>query len=429
MRNYTLQIVRDAGSPARRGGGDACNAPPALMVAPPPKTPSPLACPSGKKGRNETQAPKRKASGSRMQRPGPGTLNLYTGARGGTFAVPPTRTTPQEPPKRKASDISTMSSGSARRLRERLMRIPRSALEAPDRAPLEMTLTLPGQNWMAYVPQLEAARKAFLKRLARGWGDRWEMGKPASVWVVELQKRGAPHFHFLIVGMQLAQDEMSAFREWVSRAWWEVVASGQESHLKAGTEVDWVKSHDGYLGYMTKYLTKGAECECGELIRGWRRWAVVGPLPQVEPEKYPIPASKVPLVMRVLRKFVTARREMSAWDKAAKKMRDTYSCFRDFSGSGIALKESLSRAQNCVKSRRKQRFFPPSNVAAEYISGTETCTGTISAGPRGFLETWDILPKYRKPTKWRKRGLRGIAFGGSPERIREVILQIIGANP
>lgn len=71
------------------------------------------------------------------------------------------------------------------------------------------------------------------------------------IWKLEPQKRGAPHFHLLVWGVSL-----SKMRGFFFRAWYEVVGSGDEKHLHAGTEVDEVKTWRGVMAYAAKYMGK-----------------------------------------------------------------------------------------------------------------------------------------------------------------------------
>ena len=67
-------------------------------------------------------------------------------------------------------------------------------------------------------------------------------------WILEFQRRGAPHFHFL-TSAQIDKDI-------VSRKWYEVVASGDLRHLSAGTRCDVVRNESHLMGYMVGYLKK-----------------------------------------------------------------------------------------------------------------------------------------------------------------------------
>jgi hypothetical protein len=97
--------------------------------------------------------------------------------------------------------------------------------------PAMLTLTMPGQHWERYAPT-GAAFKRILERFWSRWARRW--GRVQCVWKLEFQDRGAPHVH-----IYAAIPAGRHFREWLSRTWWECVGSGQLSHLRAGTGVDW----------------------------------------------------------------------------------------------------------------------------------------------------------------------------------------------
>ena len=101
-----------------------------------------------------------------------------------------------------------------------------------------VTLTYPG-DWRAVVP-----RPDVLKRHLDAFAKRWRraFGQPLSaVWVREFQRRGAPHVHMLAVVPPFTETGDTA-TAWVSRAWYGVVGSGDERHLRAGTGIDWSDS-------------------------------------------------------------------------------------------------------------------------------------------------------------------------------------------
>ena len=181
--------------------------------------------------------------------------------------------------------------GMSRRSRSRLMR----RLAEVDRAspwPLFVTLTYPAEY-----PDPERAKRdlrAWLKRLRRAFPEAgW-------FWRMEFQERGAPHFHLLIWGVPW----LPYF--WVSRTWYEVVGSGDERHLRAGTRVEKVWSWGGVVVYCSKYIAKVDE----NVPDGWtgRVWGYGGRVPF---------ASVVELVFRGwdgLAGFVRAVRRFLGWD-------------------------------------------------------------------------------------------------------------------
>lgn len=82
----------------------------------------------------------------------------------------------------------------------------------------------------------------FLKRLVRYCPDI------KFIWVIEFQERGAPHFHILT--------DKEIDKNWLSQNWYEVVNSGDEKHLRAGTKVEAVKSENHAMAYVIGYLKK-----------------------------------------------------------------------------------------------------------------------------------------------------------------------------
>ena len=69
-----------------------------------------------------------------------------------------------------------------------------------------------------------------------------------SLWVLEFQKRGAPHFHLMVDG--------EIDKELVSKMWFEIVGSGDEKHLKAGTKVQAIKDEGRVIRYISSYMKK-----------------------------------------------------------------------------------------------------------------------------------------------------------------------------
>lgn len=130
--------------------------------------------------------------------------------------------------------------------------------------PAMVTLTYPGE-WELWVPDartLVKHREAFKERWRRKYGP------PIGVWIVEFQKRGAPHLHMylglpdavpdgeyqalqertkrrrsreLSVGAFEARRRLRAppgeFALWLRTAWWEVVGSELTVHHGRGADI------------------------------------------------------------------------------------------------------------------------------------------------------------------------------------------------
>jgi hypothetical protein len=97
-----------------------------------------------------------------------------------------------------------------------------------------VTLTMP-DDWRpacASGAVSKAQLAAFRKRWERAWGPM------RAVWALEYQERGAPHYHLYVAVPLEAEIERDTFGhdrwDWASRAWYEVVGSGDEHHLGWG---------------------------------------------------------------------------------------------------------------------------------------------------------------------------------------------------
>lgn len=135
-----------------------------------------------------------------------------------------------------------------------------------------VTLTYPG-DWIAVVPTPEVAHEQ-LRTLQKRWERKY--GKAEACWKLEFQRRGAPHFHLLL---RLPAVALPAVRAWIARQWFEIVASGDERHLRAGTAVDvsW-RGWDGpaaiarYFGKHGLWTTKEYQHDVPEAWDTSGRW-------------------------------------------------------------------------------------------------------------------------------------------------------------
>ncbi len=110
-----------------------------------------------------------------------------------------------------------------------------------------------------------------LNRFASGYGDI------SIIWKLEFQRRGAPHYHLVLVtGKEVP---IKLFREWLSKAWNEIVSDWlrekgslteeefkemKEKHLKAGIELAGVRKNKlGLMTYLALYISKG-KCKAKE---------------------------------------------------------------------------------------------------------------------------------------------------------------------
>lgn len=96
-----------------------------------------------------------------------------------------------------------------------------------------VTLTAPAdwKKWLGTHDLSERAMKRFADRVA----DHTDA--PARFfWKREFQRRGAPHWHLVLIAPMRVKDQ--PLRQFISQQWYAAVASGEQKHLLAGTNVD-----------------------------------------------------------------------------------------------------------------------------------------------------------------------------------------------
>ena len=130
-----------------------------------------------------------------------------------------------------------------RRSRSRLLQLCASVDRIELSKSLLVTLTYP-RSYTTESSTWKRHLDVFSKRLARTFPTS------SAIWKLEFQKRGAPHYHLIVLGVPFLA------REWLSRAWYEVVGSGDERHKRAGTQVARVLSYKKAIAYAAKYVAK-----------------------------------------------------------------------------------------------------------------------------------------------------------------------------
>ena len=87
-------------------------------------------------------------------------------------------------------------------------------------------------------------------------------------WFLEFQVRGAPHFHIIT--------NKAVDKEALSRQWYKVVGSGDEKHLKAGTQQQAIRKPHAVAAYVAKYAAKSEQkivpAEYANVGRFWGGW-------------------------------------------------------------------------------------------------------------------------------------------------------------
>jgi hypothetical protein len=151
--------------------------------------------------------------------------------------------------------------GFSEKSRSRMLRLVSSVPRARDgEAFLFTTLTYPASYPVEW-ERWKANLKAWWLRVRRHYPGA------AAIWKLEPQKRGAPHFHLMIVGLvETAADELG---QW----WYEVVSSGDPWHRKFGTLTVKADTYRGVAAYVAKYAGKTVDLrKMPEWAKGVGRW-------------------------------------------------------------------------------------------------------------------------------------------------------------
>lgn len=163
-----------------------------------------------------------------------------------------------------------------RKARQRLLRVIASIDVKRAGLPTFLTLTYPGEyslDWRVWKRDLDRMATKIRRRWSGSWG----------LWRLEFQKRGAPHFHFLLWDGPVVEDVMKVWSnkkrprpgwvfigdrknknnqelfKWVSDSWFDVVGSGDERHRKAGSRIEPIQTWNGVVYYVSKYIAKTDE--------------------------------------------------------------------------------------------------------------------------------------------------------------------------
>lgn len=135
-------------------------------------------------------------------------------------------------PVSKRSSIIRFSKRSAKRLRHVIR-------NSEDKWKAFITLTYPA-SFPCDGRETKEHLNSFLQFLRRK-GIRY-------TWVLEFQERGAPHYH-IIVSDYVARNELF-------ERWYKIVGSQDEKHLRAGTQIQSIKSKSHLYGYLSNYIKK-----------------------------------------------------------------------------------------------------------------------------------------------------------------------------
>jgi hypothetical protein len=174
------------------------------------------------------------------------------------------------PPIRERGDIKGFSRASRRRLLIKLNQRNPDDLSAF----YHITLTYP-KRFPEKGEEHKADIDALIKRMKRRFGEDIEY-----LWKLEFQKRGAPHYHFIVYLPKVYR--VQYLRKWIAKGWYEIAQrfweEKLENHLTAGTSCDKVQSLRKAGAYLSKYIAKEGDEVPEDQGRFWgcsRNWGEV----------------------------------------------------------------------------------------------------------------------------------------------------------
>lgn len=148
---------------------------------------------------------------------------------------------------------------------------------------------------------------AFLHEVTRAYGQF----EPEWVWVLEAQKRGAPHFHLLVLWGRAPHPIQ--LRNWVARTWHRIADPDSLEHARAGTRVDAIPAGDRagirkLQSYLTKYFRKDdqkafIDQATGEVLPSGRMWGHSLNKLLVELQSVPLQRDVLATLLRRLRSW------------------------------------------------------------------------------------------------------------------------------
>lgn len=189
----------------------------------------------------------------------------------------------EPPPAAERGPCSGFSVASRRRLRMKLMSVDWSRTDSYF-VSLTYHKTWPG-DWRQWKKQLQA----FTRRLQRAFPDHLGI-----IWRLEFQKRGAPHFHLVVLWSRGSAPARHDFSRWCRGNWLAVIGGTKDraawAHGVVTLKVNKKRGYGAVVGYLLKEMGKlkqsvRVDTETGEvqsMDEIGRVWGLMGSVPLIE---------------------------------------------------------------------------------------------------------------------------------------------------
>jgi hypothetical protein len=184
------------------------------------------------------------------------------------FIVPKDSTNQQSKPVTKRSSISSFS----RRSRFRLFRLLSQLENINDRKTLFVTLTY-HHNWKETPRKAQRDFHHFLTRLRNFDTD------VSYIWRIELQRRGAPHFHLILLpGQGFDKSPGEKYIATLASMWHSIADPDSRAHKQYGVKIDKINDYTMACAYLSKYIAKVDDTDKKDV--GGRHWGASRNLPR-----------------------------------------------------------------------------------------------------------------------------------------------------
>jgi hypothetical protein len=158
-----------------------------------------------------------------------------------------------------------------------------------------------------------------------------------AFWFLEFQRRGAPHFHMFATG--------EVEKEALSLAWYKIVGSEDEKHLRAGTKVERIKKPHAIAAYAAKYAAKVEQKTVPEGYEGVGRfWGTFGGVKVIPVDEEKGSTWEMAPLVRVVRKLEKVNRQRMHFPVKAHKGKVGFTSY----GTSPAIQKYLQWQRNLV---------------------------------------------------------------------------------
>lgn len=210
--------------------------------------------------------------------------------------------------------ICGFSRSSRRRLIDILMMVPWADVAHQTKHDVEAHMVLVTLTYPREYPSEADTVKTHLANFRRNV-DRARPTRYSALWRLEYQKRGAPHFHILMMFEDPVR--ITSLQNWARKIWYRVVGSDDPAHLEHGVDVRpvTVNKHrpGGLMCYLVKYLGKLSS----ETFHTGRIWGEWGELPKV---------IRVAVTFQTRKGYVEFLRRVRKWGKRSRYLRRIANC-------------------------------------------------------------------------------------------------------